>query len=56
MEIRIRDSIRQGEVVSVIEYATLIDGISKELKQHNLAIETESGKKIIHSYGWTMYA
>ena len=34
-KIKIRDSIRQG-VLSVIEYATLIDEIAKELKQKKL--------------------
>ena len=32
-KIKIRDSIRQGGVLSVIKYATLIDEIAKELKQ-----------------------
>ena len=45
-EIRIRDSIRQGGVLSVIEYATLIDEISKELKIHDLGVTTEAGEKI----------
>ena len=39
-EIRIRDSIRQGGVLSVIEYATLIEEISKELKEQDLGIVT----------------
>ena len=33
-KIKIKDSIRQGGILSVIEYATLIDEIAKELKQH----------------------
>ena len=45
-EIRIRDSIRQGGVLSVVEYATLIDEISKELKIHDLGVTTEAGEKI----------
>ena len=45
-EIRIRDSIRQGKVLSVIEYATPIGEISEELKEHNSGTETESGEKI----------
>ena len=45
-EIRIRDSIRQGGVLSVIEYATLIDEISKELKEQYLGIVTETGEKV----------
>ena len=32
-KIKIRDSIRQGGVLSVIEYANLMDEISKELKK-----------------------
>ena len=44
-EIRIRDSIRQGGVLSVVEYATLIDEISKELKIHDLGVTTEAGEK-----------
>ena len=45
-EIPIRDSIRQGGVLSVVEYATLIDEISKELKNRNLGIETATGEKM----------
>ena len=41
-KINIRDSIRQGGVLSVIEYATLIDEIAKELKQRNLGYKTET--------------
>ena len=55
-EIRIRDSIRQGGVLSVVEYATLIDEISKELKIHDLGVTTEAGEKINSSYGWMTYA
>ena len=40
--INIKDSIRQGGVLSVIEYATLIDEISKELKEKNLGYVTEA--------------
>ncbi len=45
-EITIRDSIRQGGVLSVIEYATLIDEIAKELKNQNMGIEIEGVGKI----------
>ena len=38
----IKDSIRQGGVLSVIEYATLIDEISKELKEKNPGYLTEA--------------
>ena len=44
--IDIKDSIRQGGVLSVIEYATLIDEIAKELKQRNLGYETKSKVKL----------
>ena len=50
-EIKIKDSIRQGGVLSVIEYATLIDEISKELKAKGLGIETEAGE-ILDSLLW----
>ena len=40
--INIKDSIRQGGVLSVIEYATLIGEISKELKDKNLGYVTEA--------------
>ena len=39
-KIKIRDSVRQGVVLSVIEYATLIDEIAKELKHQKLGYET----------------
>ena len=42
-EIKIRDSIRQGGVLSVIEYATLIDEIAKELKKNNIGLKTKQG-------------
>ena len=32
-KIKIKDSIRQGGVLSVIEYATLMDEITKELQE-----------------------
>ena len=38
-KIKIRDSIRQGGVLSVIEYAALIDEISKELRQVGLGMD-----------------
>ena len=37
-EIKIKDSIRQGGVLLVIKYATLIDETSKELQQRNLGM------------------
>ena len=44
--INIKDSIRQGGVLSVVEYATLMDEISKELNKKNLGITTNNGVKI----------
>ena len=40
-KINIKDNIRQGGVLSVIEYATLIDEIAKELKQRGLDSKTK---------------
>ncbi len=42
--IKITDSIRQGGVLSVIEYATMIDEIAKELDSKNLGIEVRNRK------------
>ena len=50
-EIKIRESIRQGGVLSVIEYAALIDEISKELKEMGLGLKT-NGKITIDSLLW----
>ena len=50
-KIKIRDSIRQGSVLSVIEYAALIDEISKELKEKGLGMKT-NGKITIDSLLW----
>ena len=50
-KIKIRDSIRQGGVLSVIEYATMIDEISKELKQKGLGQKT-NGKVTTDSLLW----
>ena len=50
-KIKIRDSIRQGGVLSVIEYAALIDEISKELKEKGLGLKT-NGRIIIDSLLW----
>ena len=46
-----KDSIRQGGLLSVIEHATLIDEIAKELQQRNLGIETQQ-KYILDSLLW----
>ena len=45
-EIKIKDSIRQGGVLSVIEYATLIDEIAKELKKNNIGLQTKQGTQL----------
>ena len=45
-EIKIRDSIRQGGVLSVIEYAILIDEISKEIRKRGLGLLTKTGNKV----------
>ena len=50
-KINIRDSIRQGGVLSVTEYATLMDEIAKELQQGNLGIETQQNY-ILDSLLW----
>ena len=38
-EIKIKDSIRQGGVLSVLQYALLMDEIAKAIKERNLGIE-----------------
>ena len=45
-EIKIRDSIRQGGVLSVIENAILIDEISKEIRKRGLGLITKTGNKV----------
>jgi hypothetical protein len=45
-EIKIKDSIRQGGVLSVIMYAAIMDEISKEIKEKNLGMEINPGEKI----------
>ncbi len=45
-EIKIKDSIRQGEVLSVVQYATIIDEIAKELNAKNLGLEMPGGEKL----------
>ena len=44
--IKMRDNIRQGGVLSVIMYATLMDEIAKEVKERNLGIKLNEGDKI----------
>ncbi len=45
-EINIKDSIRQGGVLSVIEYASLIDEIAKELESNNMGIMLDNNVKL----------
>ena len=40
-EISIKDSIRQGGVLSVLEYGVLMDEINKDLEQKPLGIEID---------------
>ena len=44
--IRIKDSIRQGGVLSVVQYATLMDEINKEILKRNLGMTLPSNQKI----------
>ena len=46
-EIKIKDSIRQGGVLSVLQYALMMDEISKEIKKEDYGIYIPSlGEKI----------
>ncbi len=38
-KIRIRDSIRQGGVLSVLQYALLMDEIGKEIDKKDLGVD-----------------
>ena len=44
--IKMKDNIRQGGVLSVIMYATLMDEIAKEIKARNLGIKMQGEEKI----------
>ena len=56
MKIRIRGSIRQGDVLSVIEYAAL-DELLKELRKKGLGLKMNKNTQTLTlSYGWMMYA
>ena len=46
-EISIKDSIRQGGVLSVIEYADVMDKIAKEIYKLNLGIKIEGKQERI---------
>ena len=41
-EIKIRDSIRQGGVLSVLMYATLMDEIAEEINKYELGVNTNN--------------
>ena len=45
-QIQMKDNIRQGGVLSVVMYATLMDEIAKEVKARNLGINIGQGAKI----------
>ena len=51
-EIKIRDSIRQGGVLSVIMYALLMDEISKETKKENIGTEIWNEGQRINTLLW----
>ena len=44
---KITDSIRQGGVLSVIDYETLMDEINKEITEKDKGLELRSGGKLI---------
>ena len=55
-EFDIRDSIRQGGVLSVIQYALLMDEISKEINEEKREKNWKESKKLqVAYYGWTTY-
>ena len=45
-KINIKDSIRQGGVLSVIEYATLMDEITKEIQKRKQGIKMDNGETL----------
>ena len=47
-KIKIRDSIRQGGVLSVMQYALIMDEIAKEVQKKNLGVDIDpnQGKKV----------
>ena len=45
-KITIKDSIRQGCVLSVIEYATLMNEITKEIQEREKGIKMENGETL----------
>ena len=51
-EIKIKDSIRQGGVLSVLQYALLTDEINKEITKENLGTHIESLDETIGCLLW----
>ena len=45
-KMNIKDSIRQGGVLSVIEYATLMDEITKEIQKRRQGIKMDNGETL----------
>ena len=52
-KIKIADSIRQGGILSVIEYATMIDEIAEELEKITGEYKSMIENKDVY-YGWMM--
>lgn len=51
-QIEIKDSIRQGGVLSVIQYATLMDEISKETKKTKIGIKIPGTTEYLNTLLW----
>ena len=51
-EINIKDSIRQGGVLSVLQYATVMDEIAKEIQKTNIGIEIPGSNTKIGCLLW----
>ena len=51
-QIYITDSIRQGGVLSVIQYATLMDEISKETRKTNIGKPTQKQNETLNTLLW----
>ena len=51
-QIKIRDSIRQGGVLSVVQYATLMDEISKETTKTNIGESTGNNNETLNTLLW----
>jgi hypothetical protein len=51
-EIEIKDSIRQGGVLSVLQYATVMDEIAKEIQKQNKGIQLNEGENRVGCLLW----